>query len=650
MGQQDSCLYAFGPFRVDPLKRVLCRDGETLPLTSRAFDTLLTLVQNAGSTVAKEEIIERVWGDTIVEENNLTQCVSALRKALGEGPGSHQFIATVPRTGYRFVATVVVVRADADNQPPAISTQNPASAAREGVNTGSLVQNSKSKIKNRMWLAAAVLALSAAGIFWLAKSRLGHPNPLVHETAQPETGGGRTMMAVLPFENLTGDPAEENFTDGLTEEIITQLGRSYAGHLGIIAHTSVMRYKRSDENVREIARELGVAYLMEGSVRRADGEARISVQLIRASDQTELWAQSYERPLTNVLGLEADVAGDIQSAIARRLGFASAPPHAAPGTASSAAYEAYLTGLYFFHRRDRADLLKAVASFQQAVRTDPRYALAFAGLADAYTLLALDEAQPQDIAARAKAASIRAVDLDGSLAESRAALGATRAVFDWDWPGARREFLRALAANPNNALAHHWYAAFVLAPVGRFSEAVAEIKAAQRLDPVSLIVNTDLGWAYFISGRDHAALVQYRKTVDLDPNFLPVHFRLSQYYLAKKMYPDWVTEIAKDERLSGHPNEADAVQVAYHRAGYQSALKTLSRFEARQEPSESSSRLGEAYENALLGQNDRAIRVLAEMCGRHDPGLLYLKVDPAFAKLRPDRKFRAIEHQMGLAP
>lgn len=649
MDQPGIWSYEFGPFRVDPLKRVLCRGGETLPLTSRAFDTLLTLVQNAGITVTKEEIIERVWGDTIVEENNLTQCVSALRKALGEDPGSHQFIATVPRTGYRFVATVVVVRADPESHPPAIGTNDPAKAVREDLNTGSLVQNPKSKIKNRMWLAA-VLALSAAGIFWLAKSRLGHPKPLVHDAAQSEAGGGRMMLAVLPFENLTGDPAEENFSDGLTEEIITQLGRGYAGHLGIIAHTSVMRYKHSDKNIREIARELGVAYMLEGSVRRDDGEARISVQLIRASDQTELWAQSYERPLTNVLGLEADLAGDIQSAIARRLGFASAPSHAAPGTASSAAYEAYLTGLYFFNRRDRADLLKAVASFQQAVRMDSRYALAFAGLADAYTLLALDGAQPQEIAARAKAASLKAVDLDGSLAESRTALGATRAVFNWDWPGARREFLRALAANPNNAMAHHWYATFVLAPVGRFSEAVAEIKAAQRLDPVSLIVNTDLGWAYFISGRGHAALVQYRKTVDLDPHFLPVHYRLSQYYLAKKMYPDWVTEVAKDERLSGHPDEADAMQVAYHRAGYQNALKTLARFEARQEPSESPSRLGEAYENALLGENDRAIRVLAEMCGHHDPALLYLKVDPAFANLRPDRRFRAIERQMGLAP
>lgn len=670
--REHAFFYEFGPFRLDPVKRTLLRGAEVVPLTGRAFDTLLILIQNRGKTVEKDALMHQVWGDVTVEENNLTQSISALRKALGESRNDHRYIVTFPGVGYRFVADVMEtpygrpsvpvtpeINGSAQNKPNVRTGADSQTSDRVGtITAGPERRRGPSRSLASVWagmkwlgsayrsrllvaLALCLAALAIAG-YWFSAS-----GGLSGKKTKP---AARVMLAVLPLRNLTGDPAEEYLSDGLTEEIITQLGRSDPGHLGIIAHTSVTRYKGADQNLREIARELGVGYIVEGSVRRADGEARISVQLIRASDQTQLWAQSYERPLTHVLGLEADVAGDVQSAIARRLGLAPVPGDPVPGTANSQAYEAYLKGLYFFNRRDRADLLKAVASFQRAVRMDPRYALAYAGLANGYTLLALDEGRPQDIAARAKSASLNAVHLDGSLAESRTALGATRAVFDWDWEGAGREFLRALASNPNNALAHHWYATFVLAPIGRYSDAVAELKAAQRLDPVSLIVNTDLGWAYFISGRDHDALLQYSKTLDLDPDFVPVHFRLSEYYLAKKMYSDWAREVAKDERLSGNPKEGDAVEVAYHRAGYQGALAARAFFETQRVPSQPSAPFDEAYEDALLGHKNRAIRVLEAMCGRRDPALLYIKVEPAFASLRPDPRFQAIVHRMGLKP
>ncbi|HEV2498979.1 MAG TPA: winged helix-turn-helix domain-containing protein [Terriglobia bacterium] len=671
--REHANFYEFGPFRLDPVKRTLWRGAKAIPLTGRAFDTLLILIQNRGQTVGKDVLIQQVWGEIAIEENNLTQSISALRKAFGESKSDHKYIVTFPSVGYRFVAEVTETPYKSSSFVSATPETSESVPNEHGKPAGAILQarypagkvtigpeglrrpsrSLASLQAGKIWLvdavrlplgAALALCLAALAIAGYLLARSGRLGMTKTHTAT------RIMVAVLPFYNLTGDSSQEYISDGLTEEIITQLGRSNPAHLGIIAHTSVMRYKGANKSLREIARELGVDYLVEGSVRRADGQARISVQLIRPSDRAQVWAQSYERPLANLLGLEADVAGDVQSAIAQYLGLASAPAHVAPGTPNSEAYEAYLKGVYFFNRRDGADLLKAVGSFQQAVRIDPRYAMAYAGLANAYTVFALDGEPPQGIAARAKEASLKAVDLDGSLAESRTALGATRAVFDWDWPGAGREFLRALAADPNDALAHQWYAAFDLVPQGRYSEAVTEIRAAQTLDPVSLIVNTDLGWAYFISGRDRAALFQYRKTLDLDPNFVPVHFRLSEFYLAKKMYSDWAKEVAEDERLLGDPKQADAVEVAYRRAGYRGALTAFASFEAQHSPSQPSALFDEAYESALLGHNNRAIRVLAAMCDRHDPALLYIKVDPAFASLRSDPRFHTIEHRMGLEP
>lgn len=660
MKEEPRHLYLFGPFRLDPAKRILWRGSEPVPLPGRAFDTLLVLLQNAEKTVEKDQIIEAVWGGAAVEENNLTQCISTLRKALGETKGDPKYILTLPGTGYRFVADVTQKLHDATaaaspvGMPAKEATRPPAGngSASSSVSSGvpGRVDSEarparrplgplnalhfRQKLGLLLFLAAAVFAG-----YWVIKEQSAKSN--ARKKAAPAR---RTMLAVLPFQNLTGDPSQANFIDGLTEEITTQLGN--ADQFGVIARTSVMRYKHTNEGLHRISGELGVNYVVEGSVRQSAGRVRISVQLIQVADQTHVWAQSYERPLGNVLALEAEVAQDVQEEVTRRLNQPRAAAVGAPPLVDPNAYDAYLKGLYFFNRRDEAGLLKAVASFQEAIRRQPGYASAYAGLANCYILLTLYGTRSDP--ASAKAAALKAVTLDDSLAEGHTAFGAAKALFDWDWPGAGSEFRRALSLNPNSELAHHWYAAFYLAPQGRNLESIAEMRLALKLDPVSLIANTDLGWAYFISGRYGDAFRQYQKTLELSANFVPLHFRLSEYYLVKQMYADWSREIVLDYRLSGDAKAAAIVERAYRQTGYHGVLLAeLSSAKAHGDPAISAP-WSVALNYALLNRKDDALRILTAMYDRHDPSLLYIKVDPVFSSLKPDPRFQTIERHMGL--
>ena len=468
---------------------------------------------------------------------------------------------------------------------------------------------------------------------------------------------GRIMLAVLPFANLSGDPSQDYFADGLTEEMITDLGRVNPQALGVIARTSAMRYKQTREDISQIGRELGVGYVLEGSVRREGDRVRISAQLVQVSDQTHIWAQNYERQVKEILSVQRDVAQAIAGKIRVSL---EHQPGAGLGSVEAAnpeAYDDYLKGLYFWNRRETRGLAESVKYFSQAIQEDPNYAPAYAALAESYTLesLTYSESQKEDVS-KAEAAARRAIALDDSAAEGHTALAGIRVFFYYDFPGAEAEFKRALDLNPNYAPAHHWYGNLYLDPQGRYVDAIAQLKLAQRLDPTNLIVNADLGLAYYFARQYQLAVETCQKTIDMDPSFLPPQWYLADTYHQLGMIPEEVKEFAgftsltyaEEPKLEADRDWGKVMLSAYRRGGYEAYLQAmLSEFQAAHRVDRSPpERLATTY--MLLGQKDKALDTLELGYRQHVPNIIYLKADPYYDALRSEPRYVSLERKLGL--
>ena len=492
MSSLTSNLYEFGEFTLDPQGRVLRRAGQTVSLTPKAFDVLVLLIQNAGRIVTKDELMTAVWADSFVEESNLTQTIFMVRKALDE-TSDRRYILTVQGQGYRFLAPVTE-KANSMEEIEAPEIEEPLPPPSAG--TVPEIQLPSRTRGARDWKAAVIgcaavaLVVIVVSTLWISRSWHG----VVEQPA-------RTMLAVLPFENFTGDPGQEYFSDGLTEEMISQLGNLDPSHLGVIARTSVMHYKHSQESIPRIGKDLGVQYVIEGSVRRDSERVRITAQLIQVKDQSHLWAREYDRDLGHLLELQAEIARELANEIdfslsGRRPAEAARQAVAhAPGSKSGAnsyeAYDLYLKGRYFWNKMTGGGFRQAADYFQQAIDKDPNYGRAYAGLADTFSLESTWYAGPQnELMPKARAAALRALQLDDSLAEAHVSLALIKENYDYDWPGAENEYRKAIQLNPQYATAHQWYAEF-LSWQGRFDEAMAESERARQLDPLSLIIATD---------------------------------------------------------------------------------------------------------------------------------------------------------------
>ena len=486
-------------------------------------------------------------------------------------------------------------------------------------------------------LLVMVLLATAGFVFWRRSRKTVASSPR------------RPMLLVLPFMNLSGDASQDYFADGLTEELITQVGRLDPAELGVIARTSSMHYKRTNEDIAQIGRDLGVNYVIEGSVRRHQGLSRISVQLIQVRDQTHLWAQSYEASMAQVVDVERQVAAAVADKVRVRLLAHSQAGDTEAETAWPEAFDNYLEGQYFANQRRMSGLTQAIKFFHRAIEIDPNYDAAYAGLAQCYTLLAIDAvSNPEEMERNARAAAAKAVALNDSSAQAHVILAGTKVLFDFDWVGAKADFDRALTLNPNNALAHHWYANLYLEPNGRYQEAIAEMKIAQQLDPLSLIINTDLGYAYYVAGDGDAALAQFHKVLEMDPDFVPAHYDLAMVYTKRGMYAEAVRQLVQDMQISGHGDQAANLLAIYDRSGYRGVEKAVVAGSDGKPVGMRPSFTSAAEAHLFLGEVPQAISCLQSAYRNREAELIYLKADPVWSGLRSDAEFQNIERKLGL--
>ena len=631
-----------GLFEVDLGSGELHKSGRRVPLQEQPFRVLAILLERPGEIVTREELQSRVWtADTFVGfDEGINTAIRKLRVAFGDSADNPRFIETIPRRGYRFLAPVHDLVAD------------PAPPSESVAEEDAMVELRRARPANTLRLAVA-LSVAALLVVLGSVALLKRQHPPANPTPQK-----RVMLAVLPFQNISNDPAQEYFSDGLTEETITDLGQLSPEHLGVIARTSAMAYKHTNKTISQIGQELGVDYILEGSVRREGGEARVSAQLIRVADQTHLWAQNYERELHDLLQIE----NELGKAIARQVQINLTPQQeidlSRMRTVNPDAYDLYLQGRFYWNQRNPAAIKQSIGYLQRATEQDPNFALAYVGLADAYNIgNILGAYSPKESLPEAKAAATKALALDPSLAEAHAALGMEKSHYEFDFPGAQREFLKALELNPNSAYAHLFYSNCYLAPMGRMSEAISENQRALELDPLSLPINNFMGMTYAFAGDYEKAYRQFQHTIAMDPTFPLAHQYFYFLLAAMGRYEEGIKENEKSEVLSGASSEDAATEAATRLQAFNTGgekgfwQNNLERAleELKQPGGEFVSPGDVAAAYALAGDKDNAFKWLDKAYQERDgEDITLLKCDPSYKNLRGDPRFADLLRRLGL--
>ena len=600
------------------------------------MELLILLVQRRGELVSREEIAERLWGkDVFLDvDHGINTAIRKLRLALRDDPEKPRFIETVVGRGYRFAAPVICKNGASNGREQPLPL--PVEVGPKTV-TGSAKAGSVFLSRRVLLGGVAVLALLAVA---LLLNRGGGANG----TRQPAI----KSLAVLPLKNLSGDPGQEYFADGMTEAVIGRL--SMIPGLRVISRTSAMHFKNTSMSAQEIARALHVDAIVEGSVIREGSRVRVTIHLIRGATDEHLWTDEYQREYRSILVLQEEVARTIAERIKIRLTPQERVGLAPTRTVDPEAHEDYLKGRYYFNRRTEDALNKSIAYFQQAIARNPSYALAYSGLADTYALLGFRYGLPsKDALPRAKAAALKAIELDDTLADPHASLAFIAETHEWDWATAEREYKRALELNPGDARAHHWYAGYLMY-VGRFEEGIAEAKRARDLDPLSLPVNNALAGRLLVAGRYDEALEQVQKTLELNPNFAPAHQTLGWAYLNKGKHEEAIQEFQQALQLSGTDDWNFMLDLgfAYAAGGNRDeARRILAKLKKLHErglvPSGSIAILYGA-----LGELNEAFAWLEKAYEERDPELTYLNVPGRrFEPLRHDARFQQLVHRIG---
>jgi len=640
MSEREKHRYQFDAFCLDLKERLLLREGKPVPLTPKVFDTLVALVENGGHLMLKDELMKAVWPDSFVEEISLTRNISELRKALGESVQEQRYIVTVPGRGYRFATQVIEATAQAREGTEFVTSRNSRlrveEEQEEARSDRQLVAIPLNPSKWRPWLVLSLLAATVIAGVYLGNQRAARAKAEIRS------------LAVLPLENLSGDAGQEYFSDGLTDELITSLAQLRS--LRVISRTSSMQYKATRKPLPQIGRELGVDAVLEGTVARSENRVRVRVQLVRTAADEHIWAEAYESDLRNVLTLQSELARDIAHEIRLKLSAEQQAQLATPRPVNAESHEAYLKGVYFFNdgrdhsgtKRSEESFQKSVAYLQQAVQIEPNYAQAYAQLARTYDWM---EPTPVELS---KAAVIKALELDDTLAEAHGARAWEMFRFDREWDGAGREFKRAIDLNPGYGEAHHGYALYLLL-MRRFDEAITEINSALLLDPLTLPQKIHAARIYACAHQEEKAIEQLQTTLTLNPNNVAAHLTLGKIFLQKRMYTAGIAEVQQAAGLSERSSVREAtLALAYAISGRREEASRLIAQFSEDPKGEAIAAADIAAAYAALGDRPNAYFWL-ERAIQDNPSQMgwVLCFDP-LASMRSDHRMQSMLRNAGL--
>ena len=591
--KQTRAIYEFGVFRLDPSERLLVRDGQPIALAPKVFDTLLALVESPGRLVDKDQLMSRVWPDTFVEEVSLARNISDLRKALGESTAEEKLIETVPKRGYRFTAAVKCIRPE---------------------ETTVVVQR--------------------------------HTTARVVVEEQLETDTALRSIAVLPFRPISAESRDEFLELGIADALITRL--SNISQMVVRATSSVRRYLNLNQDSTQAGRELRVDHVLDGSIQRAGDRIRVTAQLVNVADGRSLWAGKFDERFTDIFGVEDVISEQVANALVLRLTGEEKRLIARHYTDNAEAHRLYLRGRYYWNKRTRDGYEKGIEHFEQAIEVDPEYALAYAGLADCYSMLGrFGLVRPSEIMVKATLAATTALRMDDTLAESHASMALAAHIYEWEWEAAEQHYRRAIELSPHFATAHHWHGIF-LAEMGRADESIAEMKHAQVLDPVSLIIGADAGMVLYLARDYDRALEQCHATLDMDPNYFRARMWLGRSLEQKGLYQEAIAEYERARKLDDSPYVLEWLARAYAMSGNAGEAHRLVEGLACQASHVyvDSYYLASVY--VALDRKEEAIGSLEKACVERSCWLSRLRVDPIFDDIRHEAGFEGVLTNLGL--
>lgn len=652
--EQFAKIIRFGLYELDLSAGQVSKRGHRIRLQEQPFQVLALLLERRGELVSREELRKKLWNDdTFVDfDHSLNAAVMRLREALSDSSENPRFIETVPKRGYRFIAPVEGVMPAIEAEPgvgPAASDKitaedgsprAPSAVSSQAVESKAIATGRRSLLKQR--ILYAVLALTSSALIFLLVERQYDKVSASRYANQPIKS-----VVVLPLDNLTGDKDQEYFADGMTDDLIANLAQIRS--LRVISRSTAMAYKGSHKPLPQIAVELKVDAVVEGTFLRVGNRVRITTELVQVATDRPIWAETYEGNISDVLGLQNQVSSAIAHEIRVKLTPEEKERFAKNPAVSPKVYESYLKGRYYWNKRSEDSLTRAIDYYDYATRNDPNYALAFAGLADCYAILGatiFGRLPSEQASPNAKAAAQRALQLDPSSAEAETALATAKFNYDWDWAGAEDGFRRAIALNPSYATGYQRYSLY-LSAMGRSRDSLDQIDRARELDPLSISINFSVGWRYYMARQYDRAIEQLNSTLEMDPNYDVPYLILGQAYEQQGDYANAIAQLRKGAVITHYtPRLTAALAHAYARAGDKGAAEKL----LEQMQAVARKQYVSPYYFALifegLRRNEEALNALEKAYQDHSNGMVFLKVEPQLDALRNSPRFIALQNKM----
>jgi len=643
MSNEQKPLYEFGPFLLDCARARLTLNNEVIPLSPKALEILRLLVESGGALVEKDDLMRKVWPDTFVEDGNLSVHIFALRKALAKGGVGYTYIETIPRLGFRFKPAVKLIAPTETltlerrtksqlivEESEVVTVTEPAPPALiEGSSAGSLTK--------RWLLALLLLILTASALtFWYSSSQ-----------QKRTTGSQVRSLAVLPLKSISGSTDDEALRLGMADALITKLGNLH--QIEVRPTSAIVRFNNSAADPQMIGKSLGVDAVLDGRLQREGNNIRVTLQLVNVKDGSQLWGNRFDDTFSNIFNLQDSISDQVLRSLSITLAPADQKFLAKRYTNNTDAYRDFLTGRHYLHKRTDEGTKKAIEYFKQAIDKDPVYSMAYAGLAEAYTLSSYYSAvSPRETFPKAKAAAERALEIEVTLGEAQTTLAYVEFIYDWDFQAAEKDFQRAFELNPNYAAGRYWYGECLMY-LGRFVEGIAQIQRAHELDPLSVVYNANLGWAYHIARQDDRAISHLKQVIQSDGSYHMAYFYLGMAYESKNMFAEAIEAYSKAAELSGGYPGRSGLAHAYAVSGRrEAALEVIKQMddEVRHEKPVRATSYALIY--AGLNDYDKAFEWLEKAYEERYEGVIYLKVQPYYDNLRSDPRYNQLVKRIGL--